>query len=217
MTSAWPAPRSPATLHRLPSTLGISARCRPGHPLLLRAADAGSGQTAKTSGCVPTCSAVHRAKARASPVTHPPLFWQRWWVSARVGNFSPCLSPVTGPGAPDTLWLSAAFIDGYSRAGSGLRVLQSQGTRIPLGLSFQLHCEQQDRNSDSSLSSVVSSGRPPLGARQMSRSLFQLPRLEVFPSVWQPGAMSARIFSLPGIRASADVMGIYWSLTAKGV
>lgn len=38
--------------------------------------------------------------------------------TAWVGNFSPCLSPVTGPSAPDTLWLSAAFIASYSRAGS---------------------------------------------------------------------------------------------------
>lgn len=33
----------------------------------------------------------------------------------------------------------------------------------------------------------------------------------------QERCLTARIFSLPGFRASADVMGIYWSLTAKGV
>lgn len=50
MTSAWLAPRSQATLHRLPYTLGISARSRPGHPLLLWPADTGPGQAAKTNG-----------------------------------------------------------------------------------------------------------------------------------------------------------------------
>lgn len=107
--------------HAPPPALHPWQRCPapPRSPLLLRPADAGPDQTAKTNGRVPVCSAVHRAKARAGPATHPPLFWQPWWVSARVGNFGPCLSPVVGPGAPDRLWLSAAFIDSYSGLGAG--------------------------------------------------------------------------------------------------
>lgn len=93
--------------------------------------------------------------------------------------------PPTRSGTARHLWI---VIPGLGA--QGLRGLQSQGTHIPLGLSFPLRCEQRDRNSDSSLSGVVSCGHPPLGARQMSPRLFQLPRLEVFPSVWQPGEMS---------------------------
>lgn len=60
-----------------------------------------------------------QGKSQGKPCHSPPLFWQPWWVSARVGNLGPCLSPVAGPGAPDTLWLSSAFIDSYSGLGAG--------------------------------------------------------------------------------------------------
>lgn len=218
MTSAWLAPCSQATLHRLPCTLGIGARCRPGHPLPLRPADAGSGQTATTNGWVPTCSTVHRAKARASPVTHPLLFWQHWCYQHGLGISVPAylqwqaLVPLTrsgwarhlsivipglGAGSEFCSHKEHTFLWVYL---SDFTVSSMTGIVIPASLvwwAVGTHLLTQGRWAPACFSSPGWRFSPLFGSQER--------------------CLTARIFSLPGIRASADVMGIYWSLTGKGV
>lgn len=97
----------------------------------------------------------------------------------------------------------------------------SHKKHIPLGLPFQLHSRRHDGNKDFSLSSAAGSGHPHPGTRQRSLGLFQLSRVDPFPSVCQLGAVSKSQNSMPPPPNQGYIQQMPWvstgSLTLNGV